>query len=81
MSLRRAFGEAGVATVIATLWRVEDRAAQTLITAFYENLWKQKLGVADALRKARLELLRSNKYRDPRFWAAFTLSGEAFSLL
>jgi len=43
---------------------------------FYDELWKNGRGVADALRRARLSLLRDERTKDPCYWAAFTLSGE-----
>jgi len=76
LSLRRAFREAGVETVVATLWKVDDEATRELATRFYENLWKKHQGASASLRAARLSLLHEKRFRDPRFWAAFTLSGE-----
>jgi CHAT domain-containing protein len=32
--------------------------------------------VADALRQAQLSLLKRAPYSDPRFWAAFSLTGD-----
>lgn len=58
LGLQRAFGLAGARTTIASLWKVDDRATQRLMTLFYENLWRKKLGAAEALRQAQLALLR-----------------------
>ena len=55
--LQRAFGLAGVSTVIASLWKVEDAATQALMVEFYRNLWKKKLGKLEALRQAQLTML------------------------
>jgi len=47
---------------------------------FYEILWSKKLGRADALRAAQLEMLAKNRaqFHDvlPSTWGAFVLSGE-----
>ena len=43
--------------MIASLWKVEDVATQTLMVEFYRNLWKKKLGKLEALRQAQLTML------------------------
>ena len=75
-SLRRAFHEAGAQTVVSSLWKVDDLATRKLMTAFYEGLWQRHLPVSKALRQARLALLKDRSTRAPRYWGAFTLSGE-----
>ena len=44
--------------------------------AFYRSM-SEGLGKAEALRQAKLSLLESAEGHDPRFWAAFVLTGEA----
>ncbi len=56
--LQRAFHVAGCRDVIASLWKVDDAATQTLMTLFYRNLWEKKLDAAEALRQAQLTLYR-----------------------
>jgi CHAT domain-containing protein len=38
-SLQRAFHVAGSRAVVASLWAVDDRATQALMSRFYQNLW------------------------------------------
>lgn len=76
VSLRRSFREAGVETVIASLWKVDDEATRVLFARFYDKLWRENLAPSAALRSARLSLLRDGRFAAPRYWAAFTLSGD-----
>ncbi|KAA3614255.1 MAG: CHAT domain-containing protein [Planctomycetota bacterium] len=81
MSLRRAFEVAGAKTVISSLWKVDDRATATLMKWFYENYWVKGLDKYQALREAKLRMLRQNRADfegDPRpsTWGAFVLSGD-----
>jgi CHAT domain-containing protein/tetratricopeptide (TPR) repeat protein len=55
-SLQRAFHMAGARTVIGSLWSVDDRATELLMTEFYRNLWQRKLGRLEALRQAQISL-------------------------
>jgi CHAT domain-containing protein len=59
--LQRAFHQAGVRHVVASLWRVDDRATAALMILFYKKLWGERLSTFSALRAAELEL-----YRDPK---------------
>jgi CHAT domain-containing protein len=57
LGLQRYFQAAGARTVVASLWRVYDKATQTLMVEFYKNLWEKKLGKLEALRQAQLSVL------------------------
>ena len=58
LSLQRAFAVAGVRTVIAGLWEVDDRATGMLVDEFYKNLWGTdgytRVGKLKALCNAQL---------------------------
>lgn len=74
-SLARAFFQAGARTVVATLWNVRDERAAELMEVFYERLARGD-AKADALRAAKLELLRRHPKLSPTYWAPFVLIGE-----
>ena len=61
VGLERAFLRAGIPTVVASLWKVEDASTSLLMETFYANLWQKKLPRAEALRQARLSLIRDPK--------------------
>jgi CHAT domain-containing protein len=72
-NLVNAFIEAGATSVVSTLWEVEDRSTEKLMTDFYENLAEHK-PKATALRQAQLDLMA--KGSGPHYWASFQLVGE-----
>ncbi len=73
--LSRAFLSAGAASVLVTLWDVNDRSTAEFVSDFYSNMTKGSSKVA-ALRAARLKMIRSGKYSHPYYWAPFALIGE-----
>lgn len=75
LGLTRGFMFAGARRVVATLWRVEDRATAELMATFYSELF-EGTAPAQALLIAK-ETLRSNRrYRHPYYWSGFTLQGD-----
>ncbi len=69
-----AFLDAGVPSVIASLWPVDDAATARLITAFYQNL--KTMDTAEALRQAQGLLRKDPKYQHPYYWGAWVLLGD-----
>ncbi|MBI1762769.1 MAG: CHAT domain-containing protein [Acidobacteria bacterium] len=78
IGLTRAFLYAGAESVVVSLWNVNDIATASLMKAFYKNL-RQGQNKDDALRQAKLELLRGQQpaWRHPYYWAPFVLVGAA----
>jgi CHAT domain-containing protein len=56
--LVRAFHLAGCPDVVASLWKVNDRATAALMAKFYHELWVNKKAPIDALREAQLLVMR-----------------------
>jgi CHAT domain-containing protein len=72
-NLVNAFIEAGADSVVSTLWELEDRSTENLMSIFYSQLAHETRKV-DALRSAQLELL--NEELPPYFWASFQIVGD-----
>jgi CHAT domain-containing protein len=77
--LRRAFVLAGAETVVMSLWSVSDAAARETMVAYYGGL-RAGLGRRDALRQAKLAMLKRPGRQHPFYWAGFIQSGEWGSL-
>ena len=77
---RAALGIAGIAiqsgarSTIASLWTVDDDSTAKLMEHLYHNL---DIGMtrSEALRQAKLVLLRDPEFSNPYYWSAFTLLG------
>ncbi|MES2606002.1 MAG: CHAT domain-containing tetratricopeptide repeat protein [Pseudomonadota bacterium] len=72
-SLSRGFLAQGVKHVIATLWPVSDRASAEFMRLFYRQLQASR-NVTLALQQAQQELARNPAYRNPYYWAGYTLT-------
>ncbi len=75
IGLSRSLIQAGVPSVLVSLWQVPDAPTAELMVEFYRNLEEKNLDKAQALRQAMLTI--KEDYPNPRNWAAFTLIGEA----
>ncbi len=74
--LTRAVMHAGTPAVVASLWNVSDTGTKKLMIEFYMNILKKGMSNSDALRSAKLEMLKKGKYSSPFFWSAFVMYGE-----
>ena len=74
--LVRGFFAAGTPSVVVADWRVPDGSTRELMLAFYRHLVAGDLPPAEALRRAKLELLRrGGAEAHPHHWAGFVLWG------
>ncbi len=76
VGLTRGFMFAGVPRVVASLWRVEDRATAELMAHFYRAMRHDGMRPAAALRRAQLSIRDHKRWRDPYYWGAFVLQGD-----
>jgi len=74
VGLSRGFMQAGAATVVASLWKIEDNASVRLMDLFYRGMLKEHLRPAAALREAQKVMLEEGC--PPSQWAAFIIQGE-----
>ncbi|HEX6246056.1 MAG TPA: CHAT domain-containing protein, partial [Polyangiales bacterium] len=73
--LRRALALAGAESQVVSLWNVNDTATSELMRVFYGEL-ARGTGRAEALRQAKLALLRQPQLAHPYYWAAFISIGD-----
>jgi len=72
IGLQSAFKKAGAKTLLLTLWSVNDRATSFFMQQFYTYLFKGK-SKYEAFARARQDLIRSEDFNDPVYWAPFIL--------
>ncbi|MBI2154963.1 MAG: CHAT domain-containing protein, partial [Candidatus Rokubacteria bacterium] len=73
MTLAAAFSQAGVQSVVASLWKVEDKATRDFMVAFHRALSTH--GRASALQQAQLAVLKEPLTAHPYYWAPLILIG------
>jgi CHAT domain-containing protein/tetratricopeptide (TPR) repeat protein len=66
---------AGARSTVASLWDVSDESTTLLMRYFYQELAQNNLPKAEALRRAQLRILQTEKFSHPYFWSAFILVG------
>ncbi|MDQ1558116.1 MAG: hypothetical protein QOD32_1176 [Pyrinomonadaceae bacterium] len=77
---------AGSPVTVVSQWKVESAGTTELMLVFHRNLQAQPprgreattphMSKAEALRRAALSLLRSEKYSHPFYWAGFVMIGD-----
>ena len=73
--LRRAFLVAGAATIVMSLWKVNDDATREFMVNYYTRL-RGGEARSDALTAVQRDMARPGyHYSSPSYWAAFVLAG------
>jgi tetratricopeptide (TPR) repeat protein len=72
VGLVRGFLYAGAASLIVSLWTVDDEAMTRLVTEFYSH-WLAGRSKVEALRNAQISMLK--EYEHPYFWSPLILVG------
>lgn len=76
IGLMHAFQQAGATRVVASLWKVDDRATAELMKLFYTGVLRDGKPASLALRDAQQALAVSARWSHPFYWAGFVLQGE-----
>lgn len=73
----RAFLVAGAPVVVASLWPVDSDATAELMIAFHRFRKAEKQSTTEALTLAKQHMMNheNTRYRDPYYWAGFTVIG------
>lgn len=69
--LQRGFKKAGAQTLLMSLWSVNDRATQIMMTSFYQSLM-QGVTRHDAFKQAQAQVQTAG-FTAPFYWAAFIM--------
>lgn len=78
ISMGRAFAYAGAKSIVPSLWVVNDKRSEELMTAFYTNLMRG-MRKDDALSTAKKDFIKNHKndgFAHPYFWSAFIPIGD-----
>ena len=70
------FMSAGSKSVVASLWKVDDRATAALMAEFYKAMLQDGMPPVAALRLAKQSIRKKKAWSAPYFWAGFVLQGD-----
>ena len=73
--LQRAIRVAGAESLIMSMWEVDDKATQELMTLFYDYWIDKKMTKKEVPFKRAQQDIRE-KYKDPYYWGAFIMLGQ-----
>ena len=78
IGLTRALLYAGAKNLIVSLWQVADESTSELMVNFYKNYLdgNNKVSYSQALRNAKLSMIKEGKYSHPLFWSPFIVIGK-----
>jgi CHAT domain-containing protein/Tfp pilus assembly protein PilF len=80
--LAQAFLAAGVPTVVASLWEVDDESTAALMEKLHATHRIKNLAFGRSLRQAQISYLQSApvRRRHPYFWASFIVTGNGLTI-
>lgn len=76
LGLARGFLRAGARRILASLWKVDDRATAEFMQRFYTALLRDHATPAAALVSAQQAMRRDAAWSAPYYWAPFVLQGD-----
>ncbi len=84
ISMARAFSYAGAASMVTTLWAVDEVVSKELMIAFYQSLsdGKEKVHTLHDIKKAYIQSPKDglNRNAHPFYWAAYVYIGDTGSI-
>lgn len=76
IGLARSFMISGAKNILVSLWKISDKSTSELMISFYNNhLNNRGESYSMSLQKAKIKLIKQEKYAHPFFWAGFVLIG------
>lgn len=72
LGLQRGFKKAGANSILMSLWDVDDKATDLLMTEFYKN-YLSGMSKQKSLNEAQRVVRETPGFKNPRYWAAFIL--------
>lgn len=75
ITLTRSFLNAGTKNIIFSLWQIDDLATKELMRLFYGFVSEGKT-YSESLQLAKKRLSKSDKFKNPFYWAGILLIGE-----
>ncbi|MEB3281297.1 MAG: CHAT domain-containing tetratricopeptide repeat protein [Lyngbya sp.] len=76
VSLTRGFMYAGAERIVVSLWSVADNSTSEFMQNYYRKILETGSNPATAMREVQLEMIQSDNYNAPFFWASFVFQGE-----
>ncbi|GGA17515.1 tetratricopeptide repeat protein [Okeania sp. KiyG1] len=76
VSLTRGFMYAGAKRVVVSLWSVADNSTSKLMQNYYRKMLEMDKNPVEAMRETQLEMLSSENWKAPYYWAPFVVQGE-----
>ncbi len=75
MAMTRGFLYSGVRNIVYSLWKVNDKFTRDLMVRFYQEIISGN-SYSNALRMAKMELIKNPASSHPVFWSSFLMIGE-----
>nr|MDJ0520320.1 CHAT domain-containing protein [Trichodesmium sp. MO_231.B1] len=58
------------------LWKVADNSTAQLMENYYQKILETDKNPVEAMRETQLEMLSSENWNSPYYWAPFVVQGE-----
>lgn len=76
VGLTQSFFHAGSASVLVSLWNVDDESTPEFMRVFYTSMYVRHRSPAASLREAQIWMSQQKRWQSPYYWAGFVLQGE-----